>query len=675
MLGESSGVRSAAASLLVVTFLLGGASDAVQSGDLSQPDPPFGPNVRVDDDVRDCDQGEPSLAMHDGVILVAYMDDVSCSGDMFGIRWTRSMDGGSTWEPSRRLDDTTGLPVQGDPSLVFDANGTAYLGWISADPPRLGWVMVARSDDGGLTWTRGVRVSPDTGFNDREWLAVGPAGEVYITWHDKTTMWASASFDHALTWEPPVPVNESLGEYHTRPAIGVSGTGVVCVGWVDSRYEKVPHFDVAVSCSRDRAGTWSRDVILTPGPERGEVPVLAGGPGDTLYAVWVDTNASLLRFSTTRDGGSTWSSSVPLSAESADTEYQSFPWMWADRHGLVYVSWLEKRGTFTGMRFTYSLDSGRTFARSLSVSDADHGYGGWTGDFYGVAGDANGTACPVWGDDRNSHQSDIYSACAPIVRTVSGPPDALRAEGGPGIVTLSWEPPSVSGFLPLTGYAVERRQDASGASWERMVRVGNLTAYVDGDVVNGTAYIYRVRTINPYGTSVPSNEARGVPHGPKVPGPPRGLRADAVQGYIALSWSPPESDGGWPVTAYSILRAVNTTPPEHAGDVPANAPLTWSDLDVTPGVKYYYYVSAVNAVGEGPRAGPVNATVPPTGRGPPEDSRDTPGGGNDAEVFPGSTVAWTLLVAIAAVVVVCLFMRRRGRQRAPGMPVNGSRYQ
>ena len=82
-----------------------------------------------------------------------------------------------------------------------------------------------------------------------------------------------------------------------------------------------------------------------------------------------------------------------------------------------------------------------------------------------------------------------------------------------------------------------------------------------------------------------------------VPGAPTITGADGYTGM--LTWSAPASNGGSSITNYRIyedgffIDQVN-------GDV-----LTWPSI-VGPGAGYE--VSAVNAVGEGPKSAPVVAT-------------------------------------------------------------------
>ncbi len=76
------------------------------------------------------------------------------------------------------------------------------------------------------------------------------------------------------------------------------------------------------------------------------------------------------------------------------------------------------------------------------------------------------------------------------------------------------------------------------------------------------------------------------------PSEPRNLIAEAGDRQITLSWSPPLSDGGAPITNYNIYRSNETGKQEFL--ITVGSVTTYMDEDLINERRYYYKVSAVN---------------------------------------------------------------------------------
>jgi hypothetical protein len=94
--------------------------------------------------------------------------------------------------------------------------------------------------------------------------------------------------------------------------------------------------------------------------------------------------------------------------------------------------------------------------------------------------------------------------------------------------------------------------------------------------------------------------------GNTAPSAPSLSAASAGIGSVALQWSAPASNGGSAITNYNIYRGTASggeTLLTQVGNV-----TTYTDGAVTNGTTYWYKVSAVNAVGEGPLSNELSAT-------------------------------------------------------------------
>jgi len=87
---------------------------------------------------------------------------------------------------------------------------------------------------------------------------------------------------------------------------------------------------------------------------------------------------------------------------------------------------------------------------------------------------------------------------------------------------------------------------------------------------------------------------------------PRNLHVIPSDGSISLSWQAPYSDGGFPITGYRIYRSNSSGSEEFLIEI--GNTLTYADTGLTNDMTYYYQVSAVNSVGEGPLSTETSAT-------------------------------------------------------------------
>ena len=128
-----------------------------------------------------------------------------------------------------------------------------------------------------------------------------------------------------------------------------------------------------------------------------------------------------------------------------------------------------------------------------------------------------------------------------------------------------------------------------------------------------------------------------------LPGAPENLDISSGNEYAYLSWSPPTDSGGLPITNYKIYRG-NSTGNESYLTTIANI-LYYNDTGLTNGQEYFYKVSALNSVGEGPAVS--DSAIPSSNStdDPPDDPVDDPidtdddGTGDDSDDFPTDPAA------------------------------------
>jgi outer membrane protein assembly factor BamB len=97
----------------------------------------------------------------------------------------------------------------------------------------------------------------------------------------------------------------------------------------------------------------------------------------------------------------------------------------------------------------------------------------------------------------------------------------------------------------------------------------------------------------------------------KQPSPPRNLTARGGAGYILLTWQPPSftgaPDNSTGPLIYNVFRG---TEPGHESFLVQVEGTSYTDSSITPGITYYYVVTAINPAGSSDLSNEVSAKAP-----------------------------------------------------------------
>ena len=375
-----------------------------------------------------------------------------------------------------------------DPALAFDAEGRLYVsymftprGYENILPTKL---IVARSDDGGGTFHAFADVlGPDQRASvDKPILATGPAGPgsatqaLYATYVIHNDVYVTGSRDAGLTWEPQSSVNSTGISVFSHVAVGPNGELYVTWNEIDSRrirfrsdidglWDTTQSFgtattvDVGPAANPGRLETGLFKSTVDAQPRRGifNGPVLdVDARTGKLYIAYVDTNNAggttpgsddtnifLAVGEPQPDGSVTWTGRIPVESSSA-TNF--LPWVDVDSttgsvNIVYYTTESSPSADEVNVRVastTNPLSPSPTFAYAdLNTQPSNAGANGDAHDFLEYIGIAahDGTIHTIWSDNRpdsNGLQDDleIYTASASFESDTDSNVLTLRGDDG-----------------------------------------------------------------------------------------------------------------------------------------------------------------------------------------------------------------------------------------------------
>ena len=271
-----------------------------------------------------------------------------------------------------------GIKAQDKHWVAYDPeNSIIYLTWTEFDeyeskkPEDSSRIVLARSLDRGASWTEPVRISYFNGdCLDNDFTvegavpAVGPNGELYITWTGPKGLVFQKSLDGGMTW---MNREQVIAEHFGGWTINIPGV---------YRANGLP----ILHCDRSE------------GPNKG-----------TLYLNWCDQKAGSddtdVWLMKSTDGGETWSERIRVNQDGPG-KHQFFTWMTVDQSsGYLYFVYYDRRnhpGIETDVYAAISRDGGSTF-QELKLTDTPFkpNQSQFFGDYLNIAA-VNGVVRPIF---------------------------------------------------------------------------------------------------------------------------------------------------------------------------------------------------------------------------------------------------------------------------------------
>lgn len=324
---------------------------------------------------------DPWLAVSGSAVVqvgIAFTGAALTPGARSTVLASRSIDGGNSWGPAMTLaDDDGSLYFNDKESVTIDATDPSYVYavWDRLDAADRGPTRLARSTDGGLSWSPAATIyDPGAGRQTIGNVAVTtPDGTVHVFFTElgpaasdpqrtEGHLAVIRSTDKGLTWSAPVVIADLLA-VATRPPLRP---------------------DLTVRAG-EILGSFAADPVV-----------------GTLYAVWQDArftggvhNAVVLASST--DGGTTWTDPIRVSFEPSVPAFT--PTLAVLPSGLVGVMYYDFRqpGTTSYQPADLWLAVSRNradwremrLAGNFDLLDAPNAGGLFVGDYQGLSGDGS----------------------------------------------------------------------------------------------------------------------------------------------------------------------------------------------------------------------------------------------------------------------------------------------
>ncbi|MCA1813867.1 MAG: fibronectin type III domain-containing protein [Halobacteriales archaeon] len=283
----------------------------------------------------------------------------------------------------------------------------------------------------------------------------------------------------------------------------------------------------------------------------------------------------------------------------ASSQQVVLTWTAASQGGSPVTSYKVYRGTASGAETLLASGGCSGLGNVVTCTDA---------------GLANGTTYYYKASAVNAIGEGPQGSEASAALTLPGAPGAFTATAGNAQAVLTWTAASPGGS-PVTSYRVYRSTTSNAEALLTSggcSALGNVLTCTDTGLTNGQTYYYEVAAVNGVGIGALAAEKSATPVA--VPGAPLTLVAahsgGANSGSILLTWAIPASNGGSAITSYKVYRGTSSGSEvlvTSGGCSALGNVLTCTDGGRTKSTVYYYKVSAVNAVGEGPLSNESNA--------------------------------------------------------------------
>jgi hypothetical protein len=439
-------------------------------------------------------------------------------------------------------------------------------------------------------------------------IAVDSSDTLHISYYHVTNSdpWhAYKTKSGSWTTEAVETSSNVIGQYSSIAIDSVNGTHI--------SYYDTPNTDLRYAY-KPYGGSWTSEVAVTSSNNVGQYSSICVDSSMTVHISYFDaTDLDLCH--AYKPSGQGWTAETIDSSgtvgyyssilrDSANTLHISY----YNNSGELKHAWkasgapswrtqlVETQGS-VGYFSDIALDSnGRLHISSFEPMGQDLWYSTGVLDGFAISGIALSSGANVITvtafDAAGNYASDsitvTYDAVNPTI-VINSPTSALNYYTSSPTVTLGGTASDTSGISLVTWN--NTRGGLGSASGTTAWTISNIPLNFDKNVITVNAYDSSGRTnidsINVYYAIQPTT--------------PQNFVTGWGDGQVQLSWLPPASNGGSPITYYKIYRGTTSGGESYLTTVaiPTTQFVSYTDTTIQNGQIYYYYVTAGNVVVEG----------------------------------------------------------------------------
>ncbi|HTA27230.1 MAG TPA: T9SS type A sorting domain-containing protein [Bacteroidia bacterium] len=364
-----------------------------------------------------------------------------------------SFDGGKTWTPLQTLPHLYSSFSSPDPTIYFGKDSCVYLAYIDVSglhSSDSGYIMVARSVNGGINWSTPVKTisylaQPNLPV-DRPWIAAdgsnGPySGRVYVTSQNAYFApyphhpWFTYSTDNGATWTPIKRLDDSIPSGNIEDATAfmtVAANGTLYAAYFSYYPSYSPYARLILVKSYDGGNTFvthaainitGADVIPAADSLLKSGISISANPADTSNLVITGTTnrygePDIITYNT-HDAGKTWNGPVRVNDDQMGAYDTCHDLSWGSfaQDGTFGLAWRDRRNTGRGDSAAYQIyaaeskNGGDSYSPNFLISDTvspavliERG-----DDFLGCAVSDSGLFVS-WSDLRTGKENTFFNA-------------------------------------------------------------------------------------------------------------------------------------------------------------------------------------------------------------------------------------------------------------------------